>query len=83
MLDSANSHEIPRPYCRVTLKIQYRLDTIATYLMEDFMFRKVSITLLSAVIVASGISAVPASAAAKISNVTACSNVNATTSVSG
>ena len=51
--------------------------------MEDFMFRKVSITLLSAVIVASGVTAVPASAAAKISNGTACSKVNATTSVSG
>ena len=51
--------------------------------MEDFMFRKVSITLLSAVIVASGISAVPASAAAKISNGTACKKVNATTTVAG
>ena len=51
--------------------------------MEDFMFRKVSITLLSAVIVASGISAVPASAAAKISNDTACKKVNATTTVAG
>ena len=47
------------------------------------MFRKVSITLLSAVIVASGISAVPASAAAKISNGTACKKVNATTTVAG
>ena len=40
--------------------------------MEDFMFRKVSITLLSAVVIASGMSAVPASAAAKISNGMAC-----------
>ena len=72
MQDSANSHEIPYPYRRVTLNFQYLLDTIETYLMEEFMFRKVSITLLSAVIVASGITAVPASAAAKISNGVAC-----------
>ena len=51
--------------------------------MEVFMFRKVSITLLSAVVIASGISAVPASAATKISNGVACKKVNATTTVSG
>ncbi len=47
------------------------------------MFRKVSISLVAAILVAGGISAVPASAAAKISNGVACSKVNATTSVSG
>lgn len=46
------------------------------------MFRKVSITLVAAVLIAGGISAVPASAA-KISNGVACAKVNATTSVSG
>ena len=51
--------------------------------MEDFMFRKVSISLVAAVLIAGGLSAVPASAAAKISNGTACSKVNATTTVSG
>lgn len=51
--------------------------------MEELMFRKVSFTLLSAVLIAGGISAVPASAAAKISNGVACSKVNATTTVSG
>jgi len=51
--------------------------------MEEIMFRKVSITLLSAIVIASGISAVPASAAAKISNGVACKKVNATTTVSG
>ena len=35
--------------------------------MEELMFRKVSFTLLSAVLIAGGISAVPASAAAKAS----------------
>jgi hypothetical protein len=56
---------------------------MCTYLMEELMFRKVSFTLLSAVLIAGGISAVPASAAAKISNGVACSKVNATTTVSG
>jgi hypothetical protein len=51
--------------------------------MEDFMFRKVSISLVAAVLIAGGLTAVPASAAAKISNGTACSKVNATTTVSG
>jgi hypothetical protein len=47
------------------------------------MFRKVSISLVAAVLIAGGVSAVPASAAAKISNGVACTNVNATTTVSG
>jgi predicted nucleic acid-binding Zn-ribbon protein len=47
------------------------------------MFRKVSISLVTAVLIAGGISAVPASAAAKISNGVACTKVNATTTVSG
>jgi hypothetical protein len=51
--------------------------------MEEFMFRKVSITLLSAVVIASGMSALPASAATKISNGVACKKVNATTTVAG
>jgi hypothetical protein len=51
--------------------------------MEELMFRKVLLTLLSVVVISSGISAVPASAAAKISNGVACSKVNATTTVSG
>ncbi|MTB30535.1 MAG: hypothetical protein F2917_02415 [Actinobacteria bacterium] len=46
------------------------------------MFRKASITVVAALLIASGISAVPASAA-KISNGVACTKVNATTSVSG
>lgn len=51
--------------------------------MEEFMFGKVSITLLSTLLVAGGISATPASAAAKISNGVACGKVNASTTVSG
>ena len=47
------------------------------------MFRKVSISLVAAVLIAGGVSAVPASAAAKISNGVACTKVNATTTVSG
>jgi hypothetical protein len=47
------------------------------------MFRKVSISLVAAALIAGGLSAAPASAAAKISNGTACSKVNATTTVSG
>lgn len=47
------------------------------------MFRKVSLTLLAAVLVAGTLAAVPASAATKISNGVACSKVNATTKVSG
>ncbi len=51
--------------------------------MEEFMFRKVSVSLVAAVLMASGISAAPASAATKISNGVACKKVNATTTVSG
>lgn len=51
--------------------------------MEEFMFRKVSITLLSTLLIAGGITATPASAAAKISNGVACTKVNASTTVSG
>jgi hypothetical protein len=51
--------------------------------MEEIMFRKVSLSLVAAVLIAGGISAVPASAAGKISNGVACTKVNATTSVSG
>jgi len=47
------------------------------------MFRKVSISLVAVTLFASGISAAPASAAAKISNGVACTKVNATTTVSG
>ena len=47
------------------------------------MFRKVSITVLSAVVIIGGLTAAPASAATKISNGTACSKVNSTTTVSG
>ena len=47
------------------------------------MFRKVSISLVATVVIAGGVSAVPASAAAKISNGVACTKVNATTTVSG
>ena len=47
------------------------------------MFRKVSISLVAAVLIAGGISAVPASAAGKISNGVACTKVNATTTVNG
>jgi len=47
------------------------------------MFRKVTLSLVAAVLVAGGISAVPASAAAKISNGVACTKVNATTTVNG
>ena len=47
------------------------------------MFRKVSISLVATVLIAGGVSAVPASAAAKISNGVACTKVNATTTVSG
>ena len=46
------------------------------------MSRKLAATLLSTVVIAGGLFAAPASAA-KISNGTACSKLNATTSVSG
>jgi len=47
------------------------------------MFRKVSVTVLTTVLIAAGISAVPASAATKISNGVACSKLNANKKVSG
>jgi hypothetical protein len=47
------------------------------------MLRKVSITVLSAVVILGGLSVAPASAATKISNGTACSKLNSTTTVSG
>jgi hypothetical protein len=47
------------------------------------MLRKVSITVLSTVVILGGLSLAPASAASKISNGTACSKVNSTTTVSG
>jgi chromosome segregation ATPase len=47
------------------------------------MIRKVTLSLLAAVLVAGTVTAVPASAATKISNGVACSKVNATTKVSG
>jgi hypothetical protein len=47
------------------------------------MFRKVTLSLLAAVLVAGTVTAVPANAATKISNGVACSKVNATTKVSG
>lgn len=51
--------------------------------MEVNMFRKVSVTVLTTVLIAAGISAVPASAATKISNGVACSKLNANKKVSG
>lgn len=47
------------------------------------MFRKVTLSLLAAVLVAGTVTAVPASAATKISNGVACKKVNQTTKVSG
>ena len=47
------------------------------------MFRKVSLSLVAAVLVAGFVTATPASAATKISNGVACKKVNATTKVSG
>jgi hypothetical protein len=47
------------------------------------MFRKVTLSLLAAVLVAGSVSAIPASAATKISNGVACKKVNATTKVGG
>lgn len=47
------------------------------------MFRKVTLSLLAAVLVAGTVTAVPASAATKVSNGVACSKANATTKVSG
>ena len=47
------------------------------------MFRKVTLSLLAAVLVAGTVTAVPASAATKISNGVACKKLNQTTKVSG
>lgn len=47
------------------------------------MFRKVTLSLLAAILVAGSVSAIPASAATKISNGVACKKVNATTKVGG
>jgi hypothetical protein len=47
------------------------------------MFRKVTLTLLAAVLVAGTVTAVPATAAAKISNGVACAKAGATTKVAG
>ena len=47
------------------------------------MFRKVTLSLLAAVLVAGTVTAVPASAATKISNGVACKKVNQTTKVAG
>jgi hypothetical protein len=52
--------------------------------MEVFMFRKVTLSLVAAILVAGSVTAAPATAATKkISNGVACSKVNATTKVSG
>lgn len=47
------------------------------------MLRKVTLSLLAAVLLAGSVSAIPASAATKISNGVACKKVNATTKVGG
>ncbi len=60
-----------------------RVSTIAAYQRRFSMFRNVTLSLLAAVLVAGTVTAVPASAATKISNGVACSKVNATTKVSG
>jgi hypothetical protein len=51
--------------------------------MEVFMFRKVLVAAGAAVLVAASLTAVPASAATKISNGVACKKAGATTKVSG
>jgi len=70
---------LPPSYAQITSIAGYHSDISN----GGNMFRKVSISLVAAVLIAGGISAVPASAAAKISNGVACTKVNATTSVSG
>ena len=47
------------------------------------MFRKVTLSLVAAILVAGSVSAIPADAATKISNGVACKKVNATTKVGG
>jgi hypothetical protein len=51
--------------------------------MEVFMFRKVLVVLGTAALVAASITAVPASAATKVSNGVSCKKAGATTKVSG
>ena len=51
--------------------------------MEVFMFHKVSVALLSSIVVLTGVTAPTASAATKISNGVACSKANSTKTVSG
>ena len=51
--------------------------------MEVFMFRKVSVALLSSIVILTGVTAPTASAATKISNGVACSKANSTKTVSG
>ena len=64
-------------------QLEQPLSTIATYQRRFSMFRKVTLSLVAAVLVAGTVTAVPANAATKISNGVACSKVNATTKVSG
>jgi hypothetical protein len=58
-------------------------DTISPYQWRFFMFRKVTLSLVAAILVAGTVSAIPANAATKISNGVACKKVNATTKVGG
>lgn len=51
--------------------------------MEVFMFRKVSVAVLSSLVVLTGVTAPAASAATKISNGVACSKANSVKTVSG
>ena len=51
--------------------------------MEVFMFRKVSVALLSSIVVLTGVTAPAANAATKISNGVACSKANSVKTVSG
>ncbi len=61
----------------------YRLATISPYPMEVFLMRKLA-SLTLALVVAGGVMiAIPATAAAKISNGVACKKLNQTTAVSG
>ncbi len=51
--------------------------------MEVFMFRKVSVALLTSLVVLTGVTAPAASAATKVSNGVACSKANSSTTVGG
>lgn len=53
------------------------------YLMEVFMFGKISVAVLSSLVILSGVNAPAASAATKISNGVACSKANSVKSVNG